>query len=122
MSTLASKSSTVIRTERGLTIAGTRITLYAVMDYVTAGCPPELIRERLQLTDQQVNDVLAYIQLHQAEVDQEYKIVLQRAAENRRYWEERNRERFAEIAANPQPGHEVLRAKLAAWKAGRSQV
>jgi hypothetical protein len=26
----------IIRTERGLTIAGTRITLYDVMDYVTA--------------------------------------------------------------------------------------
>ncbi len=35
--TLASNEQTaIIRTERGLTIAGTRITLYDVMDYVTA--------------------------------------------------------------------------------------
>jgi hypothetical protein len=32
----------IIRTERGLTIAGTRITLYDVMDYVTAQYPPKL--------------------------------------------------------------------------------
>ena len=29
----------IIRTERGLTIEGTRITLYDVMDYVTAQIP-----------------------------------------------------------------------------------
>ena len=35
--TLASnEQASIIRTERGLTIAGTRITLYDVMDYVTS--------------------------------------------------------------------------------------
>jgi hypothetical protein len=34
----------IIRTERGLTIAGTRITLYDVMDYVTAQYPPKFIQ------------------------------------------------------------------------------
>ena len=60
---------TVVRTERGLSIAGTRITLYDVMDYVTAGWPPKLIRDRLNLTDQQVADVLEYINTHRAAVD-----------------------------------------------------
>jgi len=36
--------NTVVRTERGLSIAGTRITLYDVMDYITAGWPPRLIQ------------------------------------------------------------------------------
>lgn len=31
---------TVIRTSRGLSIAGTRITLYSIMDYLYAGWPP----------------------------------------------------------------------------------
>ena len=31
--------TTVVRTSRGLSIAGTRITLYDVMDYLTAGWP-----------------------------------------------------------------------------------
>ncbi len=35
--------SAIIRTERGLTIAGTRITLYDVMDYLKAQYPPKLI-------------------------------------------------------------------------------
>jgi len=43
--TLASNGKTdIIRTERGLTIAGTRITLYDVMDYVTAQYPPKFIQ------------------------------------------------------------------------------
>ena len=32
----------VVRTERGLSIAGTRITLYDVMDYLKADWPPKL--------------------------------------------------------------------------------
>ena len=36
----------------------------------------------------------------------------------RQYWETRNRERFAQIAAMPPtPGQAGIRAKLAAWKA-----
>ncbi|WP_442944939.1 hypothetical protein [Nostoc sp.] len=33
------EKATIARTERGLTIAGTRITLYDVMDYVTTSFP-----------------------------------------------------------------------------------
>src|SRR3989442_5627249 len=98
MTTVANEHPTVIRTERGLSIAGTRITLYDVMDYVTAGWPPKLIRDRLNLTDQQVADVLEYINTHRAAVDAEYQQVLQSAEEARRYWEDRNRERFERIA------------------------
>jgi hypothetical protein len=43
--------------------------------------------------------------------------VLQLAEEARRYWEECNRERLAEIAESPPgPGQEELRAKLEEWK------
>jgi len=43
---------------------------------------------------------------------------LQTATEIRQYWEERNRERFAKIAAMPpKPGQETIRAKLQEWKA-----
>src|SRR5262245_55894832 len=113
-----STNTTIIRTDRGLTIAGTRITLYDVMDYVTAGWPPKLIRDRLNLSDQQIADVMAYIEAHRDDVEAEYQVVLQTAQENRQYWEERNRERFAQIATlPPKPGQEALRAKLQAWKA-----
>jgi uncharacterized protein (DUF433 family) len=114
------EQSIVVRTERGLTIAGSRLTLYDVMDYVTAGWPPKLIRDWLDLTEEQIADVMAYIAAHRAEVEQEYRVVLRRAEEERRYWEERNRERFAQIAAMP-PGTDYpeARAKLAAAKAER---
>jgi uncharacterized protein (DUF433 family) len=108
----------IIRTERGLTIAGERITLYDVMDYVRAEYPPKFIRSMLNLTDEQVNAALSYIEANRAEVEAEYQIVLQEAEEIRQYWEERNREHFARIAAMPpKPDREALWAKLQAQKA-----
>jgi len=40
MTSASDQQPTNIRTERGLAIAGTRITLYDVMDHLAAGCPP----------------------------------------------------------------------------------
>ncbi len=109
---------TVVRTSRGLSIAGTRITLYSIMDCVKADWPPRLIRDTFNLTDEQIADVMEYIDTHRAEVETEYQIVLQQAKENRQYWEARNRERFDRIAATPpEPGQEEIRAKLQAAKA-----
>jgi uncharacterized protein (DUF433 family) len=116
--TPASKSfAAIIRTEAGLTIAGTRITLYDVMDYLTAQYPPEYIRNMLNLTLEQVNAALSYIEENRVEVEAEYQSVLQEAEEIRQYWEERNRERIAQIKALPtKPGQEEVREKLQAWK------
>src|SRR5258706_12133988 len=102
--------TTVVRTSRGLSIAGTRITLYSILDYVHAGWPAKLIRDRLNLTDQQITDALDYIAAHSTEVEAEYQQVLREAAEIRQYWEERNRERLAAIAAlPPKPEQAVIR-------------
>jgi uncharacterized protein (DUF433 family) len=118
MASLSNGHETIVRTERGLTIAGTRITLYDVMDYLKAQYPPKLIREKLGLNEAQIHSALTYIDTHCAEVEAEYQECLQTAVEIRQYWEERNRERFAEIAAMPpKPGQEALRAKLQTWKA-----
>jgi uncharacterized protein (DUF433 family) len=109
---------TVVRTSRGLSIAGTRITLYTIMDYIKADWPPKLIRDWLNLTNKQINDVMDYIEAHREEVEAEYQLVLRQAEEIRQYWETRNRERFAEIAASPpQPGQEEIHAKIQARKA-----
>jgi hypothetical protein len=43
MTSAPNSQAAIIRTERGLTIAGTRITLYDLMDYVTAQYPPKFI-------------------------------------------------------------------------------
>lgn len=115
---VSNRQSTIIRTERGLTIAGTRITLYDVMDYVTAQYPPKFIRGIFNLTDEQVNSALLYIEAHRAEVEAEYQIVLKEAEEIRQYWEERNRERLAQIAKlPPPPGREAAWEKLKKQKA-----
>ncbi|GBE92542.1 DUF433 domain-containing protein [Nostoc cycadae] len=118
MAPTSNGKAAIIRTERGLTIAGTRITLYDVIDYLKAQYPPKLIREKLGLNDEQINSALAYIETHHIEVEAEYQECLQTAEEIRQYWEERNREHFAKIAAMPpKSGQEALRAKLQAWKA-----
>ena len=110
--------STVVRTSRGLFIAGRRLTLYSIMDYLHAGWPPPLIRDEFNLTDKQMTDVMEYIATHRDQVEQEYQAVLQQAEENRRYWETRNRERFERMAQTPPPPEqEQLRAKLQAIKA-----
>ena len=117
-----SNHTTVVRTSRGLSIAGTRITLYSILDYIHAGWPAKLIRDRLNLTDQQITDALDYIATHQTEVETEYQEVLRDAEEIRHYWEERNRERLAAIAAlPPKPEQAAIRAKLAVAKAKLNQ-
>ncbi len=109
---------TVTRTSRRLSITGTRIMLYSIVDYLRAGWPPHLIRDEFNLTDSQVSDVMEYIETHRDEVEREYQTVLQQAEENRQYWEARNKECLARIATfPPKPGTEELRAKLRVAKA-----
>ncbi|MBW4666090.1 MAG: DUF433 domain-containing protein [Cyanomargarita calcarea GSE-NOS-MK-12-04C] len=114
----SNEQATIVRTEWGLTIAGTRITLYDVMDYVTAQYPPKFIGDVLNLTKEQVNTALSYIEANRAEVEAEYQTVLQEAEETQQYWQERNREHFARIATMPPlPGREALWTKLQQQKA-----
>src|ERR1700694_5512435 len=109
---------TVVRTPGGLFIAGTRITLYDVMDYLAAGWPPHLIRQWLNLTEQQMTEGLQYIGTHRATLETEYRQVVQQSEDIRQYWEKQNRERFAHRAAQPPtPDQAVAWAKLQAWKA-----
>lgn len=47
----------------------------------------------------------------------EYELVVRQAWEDRQYWEERNRQRFARIeAAGPPPGKEEIWKKVQARK------
>lgn len=114
----ANGQAQIIRTERGLTIGGTRITLYDVMDYVTAQYPPKFIRGLFNLTNEQINAALTYIEENRSEVEAEYQIVLKEAKELREYYEERNRDLIARLAAKPpKPGTEAAWEKLQAQKA-----
>src|SRR5690348_17521941 len=79
----------------GLAISGTRITLYTILEYLHDQWPPDLIRDWLGLSERRIAGALAYITAHRDEVEAEYQQVLRESEENRRYWEERNRERLA---------------------------
>jgi uncharacterized protein (DUF433 family) len=110
----------IIRKERGLTITSTRITLYDVMDYVTAQYPPKFIQGLFDLTKEQIDVALSYIETHRAEVEAEYQQVLQETEELRQYYKEQNRERAVRSATKPpKPGTEVAWEKLRAAKAKR---
>jgi uncharacterized protein (DUF433 family) len=112
--------SSIIRTERGLTISGTRITLYDVMDYVTAQYPPKFIQGLFELTEEQINTALIYIETNTVEVEEEYQQVLKETEELQRYYEEQNRELIIRTAAKPpKPGTEAAWEKLRAAKAKR---
>jgi uncharacterized protein (DUF433 family) len=118
MTPASNGQASIIRTERGLTISGTRITLYDVMDYVTAEYPPKFIRGLFNLTDEQINVALSYIETNRAEVEAEYQIVLKEAEELRQYYEQRNRDLIARLATKPpKPGMEAAWEKLQAQKA-----
>ena len=118
MISTSNQQATIFRTERGLTIAGTRITLYDVMDHIKAGWPAKLIRNWLPLTEAQLQAALSYIDAHRSEVEAEYQTVVQIAQENQEYWQQKNRDRLAYVASlPPKPGQEEIRLKLQAWKA-----
>jgi uncharacterized protein (DUF433 family) len=111
------RQPTVVCTSRGLSIAGTRITLYTILDYLHAGWPPKLIQDWLNLTDSQMADVLTYLTSHGEDVEQEYQQVVQHAEELRRYWDKRVQEHLANRPATSlTPERAKLRAKLQAWK------
>lgn len=82
------KPASIIRTERGLTIQGTRITLYDMMDYIINQYPPKFIRGLFNLTDEKINAALnyiEYIEANWAEVEAEYQTVLKETEELRQY-------------------------------------
>ena len=124
MNTLPLDNKPVIaRTERGLTIAGTRITLYQLMDYIHANYPRHLIRHQFYLTDEQFDAAMTYIDTHYDEVELEYQTVLKQADEDRQYWEGRNKERITYISQlPPKPEYESAWQKLQARKSKRAAM
>jgi len=91
----------IVQTPRGLSVDGTRITLYDILDYVHDGWPAHLIGAWLNLSPDQIQAALAYIETHRAEVEAQYQQVLRQAEENRAYWEARNCEQLKQMAGMP---------------------
>lgn len=94
MSTTTTTNSLIVETLRGPSIAGTRTTVYSIMDSIKAGWSKEEILEVMtQITPEQLDAVYEYIEQHREEVEQAYERILQREAAERAYYEERNRGR-----------------------------
>ena len=106
------ENKTVTRTERGLVVKGTRLTLYSILDEIANGKSLKDIRDIYELTDTEMLDILDYIHLNKEAVEKEYQEVLHSAEENRKYWEGRNRE----LMSKSYQQMETVRAKLREWR------
>lgn len=96
---LPRENRTVIRTSRGLSINGTRLTLYDIRDYLDGKDSLKNIRDFFNLTDEEMLDILDYMYLNKEEFEKEYQKILQLAEEHRTYWEERNRDHMEKTRA-----------------------
>ena len=83
----------IVETPRGPSLAGTRITVYSVMDYIKAGRSKEYIAQIMLLTPEQVQAVYDYIAQHREAVEAAYARILQREAAARAESERIMRER-----------------------------
>ena len=106
------ENRTVVRTEAGLTVKGSRLTLYYIMDGIKANTSLKDIRDMYELTDEEMLDILDYIHLNEEAVEAEYQQVLKTAEENRKYWEEKNRD----LMDKTYEQRETVRMKLREWR------
>lgn len=111
---LQAKPPGIERRGSNLYVKGTRITVYDLMDYLTSDeWTLDAIRDQFGFSQAQWDAILAYIDANREMVEAEYAEVVRIAEENRRYWEERNRDRIAWIRAQPPPpGKEAIYEKL----------
>jgi uncharacterized protein (DUF433 family) len=109
----------IVRTERGLTISGTRITLYDVMDYVKSQYPAKFIQGLFELSDEQINSALSYIELNRDMVEAEYAQVIRETEELQVYYANQNRDRLISTAAKVKTGNEVAWEKLQKMRSQR---
>ncbi len=70
----------IINRGRGPEIAGTRITVYDILDYTEQGWHPRAIADWLQLSSAQVLVAIGYIDEHRGEVMATYRQILERSA------------------------------------------
>lgn len=101
----------IIDRGRGPEIAGTRITVYDVMDYWTAGWQCEQIAGLFRLPPDDIQAALAYIEVHKAEVMAEYEQILARHSQA---------QSSPELQEKLARSHQKLQAKLAEIRARHS--
>ncbi|HEY7020167.1 MAG TPA: DUF433 domain-containing protein [Ktedonobacterales bacterium] len=110
----AEPPSIIRRSDMGLAVSGTRITLYTIMDYLKDGWSHEQILTVLPLTEAQLQAAIDYIAAHREDVEAEYEEVVRTDEEQHRYWEQRLEEHLAsQPEAPPSAEKAAFYAKLA---------
>jgi uncharacterized protein (DUF433 family) len=106
-------TGTIVRTDRGLTIAGTRITLYDVMDYYASNYPTRFIGFLFDLPEATIQMVIEYIDENRSDVDIEYQQVLQDAKQLEQSYRDRQPDLVAQtLSKPPKSGMEAAWEKL----------
>jgi hypothetical protein len=108
---LPRENRTVIRTGRGLSVNGARLTLYDIRDYLKGKDSLKNIRDLFNLTDEEMLDILDYMYLNKEEFEKEYQEILKSAEEHRKYWEEKNRD----LMEKTRESREANMARLREW-------
>jgi uncharacterized protein (DUF433 family) len=75
---LKTLESTIVNRGRGPEIAGTRITVYDVMDYLKHDWPRDRIAALFRLSSRDIQAAIDYIQHHREQVEAEYQGILNR--------------------------------------------
>jgi uncharacterized protein (DUF433 family) len=94
--------ATIIEAGRNPRIAGTRITVYTIWEYIQEGWRPDDIAFWLRLTRDQVEAAIRYIEEHEDEVRAEYTTIMERI----------NRGNPPELKAKLDAAHERLQAMI----------
>jgi uncharacterized protein (DUF433 family) len=96
------RNATIIDRGRGPEIAGTRITVYDVLDYYKSGWHRDRIAVTLRLSSREVEAAIRYIEEHRDEVMADYEEMLARDAQGNP----------PELQAKLDAGHERFLAKV----------
>ena len=75
---LKTLQSAIVNRGRGPEIAGTRITVFDVMDYLKHGWPRDRIAALFRLSSRDIQAAIDYIEQHRAQVEADYQGILER--------------------------------------------
>lgn len=98
----------VQRSDRGLCVAGTKLSLFTIMDYVNEGQQQDLLTYG-QLSAEQLQQAMDYIAAHRAEFDSAYAAYVQKANELESFYRHRARQHRT-------PPHNPTPTEAAIWE------
>ncbi len=101
----------IIKVGRNPRIAGTRISVYAIVEYLEDAWRPDDIAFWLELTRDQVDAAIRYVEEHKEEVMAEYQLIMERI----------NHGNPPELQAKLDAGHERFQAMIRERRRPESQ-